>query len=121
MTTRLTAAAIAAFISFFPATYAFADFRQIAEKDEFLDAVTNRDLTRLGVRLTVTPSGDIRGRAFGKDVTGNWRWEGNYFCRELYYGSDPLEPNCQLVARNGDTLRFVSDRGDGRSADLNLE
>ena len=121
MTTRLKAAALAAIISLFPASYALADFQQIAEKDDFLDAVSDRDLTRLGVRLTVTPGGDIRGRAFGRDVTGNWRWEGNYFCRELYFGSDPLEPNCQLVARNGDTLRFVSDRGQGRSADLNLD
>lgn len=95
-------------------------FRPVTSRSEFLDLVSGRALTRLGVRLSVLPDGKIEGRAFGFNVSGEWRWQDGFFCRAMRAGSETIPDNCQQVLRNGDTLRFVSDRGTGAFADLRL-
>ncbi len=96
-------------------------FQTVTERDNFVSALSGKQLTRLGIKLDVLPTGEIRGRAFGTPVKGAWRWDGGYFCRDLYYGERDLGPNCQQVKINGDTVRFISDQGDGDFADLKLE
>jgi len=98
-----------------------AEFSPVTERAQFVSLIENRDLTRFGISLQVTTDGDIKGRAFGRDVRGAWKWSGDYFCRNLYWGSMELGSNCQAVRRNGGTLRFISDQGAGRQADLYLE
>ncbi|WP_101067518.1 dihydrodipicolinate reductase [Roseovarius salinarum] len=95
-------------------------FDKVDDRDRFISLVDGRKLTRFGIRLAVTPDGEIAGRAFGRDVSGAWRWRSGYFCRSLYWGSTDLGPNCQAVKVQGRTLRFISDRGQGQSADLRL-
>ena len=105
----------------FSAPMALADdFAQVTDEEQFVRLIAGKALTRLGIRLEVDPSGGIRGKAFGRDVTGEWDWNGGYFCRDLNYGDDPLEFNCQMVKVKGNTLRFISDRGEGIYADLRL-
>ena len=100
---------------------AWADFQRVQQRESFVSLVDGRDLTRLGIRLTVTNDGRIKGSAFGRDVTGDWRWNRGYFCRDLYLGGDLLDgDNCQTVEVSGETLRFTSDRGRGDSASLRL-
>jgi len=96
------------------------NFDQVPEKSTFLSLVDGRKLTRFGIKLDVTRDGRIEGRAFGRDVTGAWRWQSGYFCRDLYWGQTDLGPNCQAVKVQGRTLRFISDRGTGQFADLQL-
>jgi len=96
------------------------EFEPVTDRGRFLNLVDGKTLTRLGIKLDVLPSGQIAGRAFGRPVTGAWRWAGGYFCRDLYYGDRDLGPNCQLVKVRGRTLRFIADRGAGQYADLNL-
>lgn len=96
-------------------------FETVTSRDRFVQLVTGRDLTRFAITLGVSPSGEIGGRAFGSQVTGNWNWQGQFFCRTMRWGSKQLDPNCQMVRISGDTIRFISDRGEGRSADLTLE
>ncbi|WP_238381032.1 dihydrodipicolinate reductase [Alkalilacustris brevis] len=99
---------------------AASEFRQVSERETFLRLVEGRELRRFGIRLEVTPDGEIRGRAFGYTVTGAWDWEGGYFCRDMAYGRNPVGYNCQAVLLRGDTLRFISDQGQGEFADLRL-
>jgi hypothetical protein len=96
------------------------EFRAVQSLDRFVALTNGRDLRRFGIRVQVTPDGQIEGRAFGSPVTGAWTWDSGYFCRDLYWGGDDLGYNCQLVEENGDTLRFTSDRGAGMFADLTL-
>ncbi|MBL4916956.1 dihydrodipicolinate reductase [Szabonella alba] len=121
--TRLFGAAILSFLCALSVPVsAFADgFSDVRGKQEFLGLVNGKALTRLGISLNVTPNGQIEGRAFGQPVTGAWRWSDGLFCRDLYFGSRDLGANCQLVQRNGDTLRFISDAGRGQFADLRLK
>jgi len=102
------------------ASPAFADYVKITERAAFEQLVRTNTLGRMGIELTVTPGGEITGRAFGQPVRGQWSWEGDYFCRDLEWGDTDFGYNCQEVARNGDALRFTSDKGTGRSANLYL-
>lgn len=97
------------------------EFSVVGSADRFVSLVNGRELRRLGIRLTVTAEGQIIGRAFGAPVTGEWTWQGGYFCRDLFWNGDDLGYNCQLVQESGDTLRFTSDQGAGMSADLTLQ
>jgi hypothetical protein len=115
---RLTALACIAALGCGPA---FAEnFDQIDDKSRFLSVVANKNLTRFGINVTVTPSGQIQGKAFGRPVTGAWQWRSGYFCRDLYWGQRDLGANCQAVRVQGSTVRFISDQGQGEYADLNL-
>ena len=97
---------------------ALAEFAPIKTKSEFVQKVTGKDLTMLGIRLKVDPDGEIRGKAMGWDVSGSWKWSEGYFCRSLNWGGDDIGYNCQAVSSNGSKVRFQSDRGTGQSADL---
>lgn len=96
-------------------------FRVVDDGTRFVLLIEGRELRRFGIALTVSPQGEIAGRAFGAPVRGEWRWEGGYFCRDLFWNETDLGYNCQLVQQNGDTLRFTSDQGAGMFADLRLE
>lgn len=104
-----------------PAAPALADYEPIRDRTEFVGVVTQGELTRMGIRLKVTPEGEIVGSAFGRDVSGSWTWEGDYFCRDLFWGDRAFGYNCQEVARDGRSLRFTSDKGTGDSASLRLQ
>ena len=69
----------------------------------------------------MSPDGDIRGRALGGPVNGDWRWQDGYFCRDLVWGERDLGPNCQMVEVKGNRIRFTSDFGRGDSADFRIE
>ncbi len=96
------------------------EFRAVTDESEFRELTAGRELRRFGIRLEVLPQGDIVGRGFGYQVTGDWQWGESFFCREMAYGSNAISHNCQLVAINGDTIRFISDRGEGEHADFRL-
>lgn len=112
----LPALAIAAALG--SAATASEGFTPVTDRDEFLELVEGRTLTRLGVRLEVLPDGRIGGRAFGLPVSGQWRWEEGYFCRVMVAGSETIPEDCQAVLRRDDRLRFVAERGAGIHADL---
>ena len=95
-------------------------FDPVQQRDSFVSLIQGRELTRFGISLTVTSDGRIDGRAFGRDVRGAWQWKSGYFCRDLYWGSINLGSNCQEVKIQGRTVRFISDQGEGRYADLRL-
>ena len=96
------------------------DFDRIESRDEFVQVVTGRALTRFGITLNVSAEGAIEGRAFGRPVTGAWRWDGGFFCRDLAFGDESLGPNCQVVEKRGEVVRFTADEGRGDYADLRL-
>ncbi|MDO5756578.1 MAG: dihydrodipicolinate reductase [Rhodobacterales bacterium] len=95
-------------------------FAAVENRAAFVQIISGRDLRRLGINVSVTPQGQISGRAFGYPVSGTWQWQGSYFCRDLHWGADHLGSNCQTVRISGDTIRFTADRGTGQSADLTL-
>lgn len=102
------------------------EFMPIPDQSAFLSTVVGKDLRLKGygpiiVRLKVLPDGEIKGRGLGWDVTGEWRWQDGFFCRDLNWGGSDLGQNCQAVLVQGQTVRFVSDAGKGDYADFALQ
>lgn len=120
MPSRLLAIVLAAGLSQ-AAPAAAEDFQTITDETSFVSLIEGRALTMLGIRLSVLPSGQIEGSAFGRAVTGAWQWADGFFCRDLFWGERDLGPNCQMVKTDGRALRFISDRGQGQYADLRLD
>ena len=114
-------ATLAALAMFTSSVTAAEEFAPVIEETEFVSLINGKDLKRFAIKLTVTPDGQITGRGFGRDVSGDWTWTGGYFCRDLFWGETDLGFNCQQVLRNGETLRFIENKGEGRYADLRLE
>jgi hypothetical protein len=96
------------------------EFTIVPDRRAFLGVVSGKTLTRFGIQLDVRQDGKITGDAFGQSVTGAWTWANGLFCRDLSWGNRDLGPNCQIVKVDRDTIRFISDRGNGRSADMRL-
>ena len=96
------------------------EFQRVENRDQFVQIISKGKLNRFGMTLVVQPDGRIGGRAFGRDVKGQWQWRDGYFCRELYWGKDALGYNCQEVRVKGGKIRFTSDRGAGDFADFRL-
>ena len=120
--TPVTLPALAA--AFTLATLPAQAFERITDAQAFSHLLEGRALTRFGIRLEVstdaTASGRITGRGFGYPVTGAWRWDQGFFCRDLDWGGSDLGFNCQAVLLDGATVRFVSDQGQGEHADFRL-
>jgi hypothetical protein len=95
-------------------------YARVTDRGQFVSVVQGKTLKSLGVSLVVTPSGEIGGRAFGRDVTGAWTWDGGFFCRTMQAGDRSFARNCQQVLLDGDRLRFIADRGAGDVADLRI-
>jgi len=95
-------------------------FDKIKSKSDFMNVVQGKSLTMIGISVNVQPDGVIGGKAYGRAVKGEWRWSDGYFCRDLFWGEMDLGPNCQEVRVQGDTVRFQSDKGTGRYADLRI-
>lgn len=99
---------------------ALAEFAKVTDRDQFVQVVQGKTLSRTLVSLQVSPDGAISGKGAAWEVEGKWNWQDGYFCRDLYWGGDALGYNCQEVTLNGNRIRFTSDRGAGDSADFRL-
>jgi hypothetical protein len=95
-------------------------FEAVTDRSTFLAIVQGKRLTGNGVGLVVSDGGAITGRAFGFKVTGDWTWEGTFFCRTLDSAIRSFPRNCQTVAVQGDVVRFQADQGTGDVADLTI-
>lgn len=98
-------------------------YAPIKDLPTFLELVEGRDL-RIGLydlTLNLSADGQVTGSALGWGITGSWRWDDGYFCREMDWSGYAIEDNCQLVELIGaDKLRFTTDRGAGDSASFKL-
>ena len=99
-------------------------FRPVHDVQEFLSLTQGRDLrlATFAISLQIVPDGRIEGRAMGRPVSGQWRWQDGYFCRKMVWGERPIAYNCQLVEALGQgVLRFTVNRGAGQSAQFWLD
>ncbi|ASM73700.1 MULTISPECIES: dihydrodipicolinate reductase [Roseobacteraceae] len=92
----------------------------VTSQSDFIRLVSGKTLTRPLIRIEVRADGRITGTGAAWEVTGTWNWQGNYFCRDLYWGGDPLGYNCQEVRFEGGRIRFTSDKGRGDTAAFRL-
>ncbi|MEP2640856.1 dihydrodipicolinate reductase [Roseobacter sp.] len=99
---------------------ASAEFAKVASQQEFISLIEGKELRRPLVKIEVLSGGEISGTGAAWPVTGNWTWSDGYFCRDLFWGGDPLGYNCQEVMAADGRIRFTSDRGAGPSAEFRM-
>lgn len=98
-----------------------AELVKVDDQEKFVTLVAGKTLTRPLIQINVTTDGRIEGRGARWDVEGTWSWKDGYFCRDLFWGGDPLGYNCQEVQATADgRIKFTSDRGAGDSAFFRL-
>jgi hypothetical protein len=102
---------------------AVANYVPVTDEEIFLSLVQGKELRHrfYGISLNVLANGQVIGNAIGWGIEGTWSWQDGYFCRELFWGGDPIPYNCQLVEINDDLIRFTVDQGAGRSAAFRLQ
>lgn len=106
-----------------PCAAAAQGFIPITNKSAFLEQVVDRPL-KLGLfdlLITVKSDGTITGSALGWEVTGDWAWQDDLFCRKMNWGGMDIDYNCQLVEIDKKKVRFTSDGGQGRAASFTLD
>jgi hypothetical protein len=99
------------------------DFVPILEKSDFVARIADREL-HIGLfdlELIVKSDGSITGTALGWEVTGDWTWQDNLFCRNMDWGGMEINYNCQLVEIDDKKVRFTADGGQGRAASFTLD
>ena len=74
----------------FPLIAAAQTNEWIKEEDRFINLIDGKKLKRFLIELSVQTDGTITGMGAGTDVTGNWNWQDNYFCRNLSWGNRDL-------------------------------
>lgn len=97
-----------------------AAFERVGDSRAFETRVVGRNLTRTGIRLQVLPDGRITGRGLAWAVTGDWAWQDRYFCRTMDWSGYEIAYNCMAVLADGESVRFIADRGTGDSADFRI-
>lgn len=100
------------------------DYVPIKERDAFLSLIEGRALRvpLYGLTLNLTPDGQITGKALGWGISGTWRWEDGFFCRDMDWSGMEIPYNCQLVEAKGESaVRFTVDKGVGESASFRLQ
>lgn len=100
---------------------AFADLAKVQDESQFKQLVAGKTLSRPLIRIQVSEDGQISGSGARWAVTGNWTWRDGYFCRDLFWGGDPLGYNCQEVSFREGRVRFTSDKGAGDSAEFRVK
>ena len=116
---RATLFVLSAIVAF-ASSPALAEFSVVEDQSDFVEIVEGKALKRPFVKVELSAEGAISGYGATWPVTGAWTWEDGYFCRDLFWGGDPLGYNCQQVETAGDRIRFTSDRGAGPSAEFRL-
>ena len=69
---------------------------------------------------TLTGTYRLKGNRKG-ELTGNWTWEGEYYCRSGMLGEDELPRDCQVVIVEGKNVTFIRGEGKGQKTTHTIE
>ena len=68
-------------------------FIKFSSTSELSSGEIEKKLKRFLISLSVGSDGKIKGSAAGRNVTGNWDWIDEFFCRTLLWGKRELKYN----------------------------
>ena len=63
----------------------------------------------------------MRGYFKGRFVSGEWSWEGEYYCRDVAIGTRDLGRDCQVVTASANRISYTRNRGSGQTSTFELE
>ncbi|MDP5217467.1 hypothetical protein Q5Y75_09585 [Ruegeria sp. 2205SS24-7] len=87
---------------------------EIKKEKQFLEEVAGRKLVMGHSWVRIAPEGSVSGRGpKGGEITGNWQWDGRYYCRDITIDAVPLAQDCQTVSVRGNVVTFTHKKGKG--------
>lgn len=93
----------------------------ITTEKEFRTYVAGKKATSQSGYATSHEDGSITGNFNGQDLTGNWTWEGEYYCRTVMLGDKDLGHDCQVVVVSDDKVTFIRNKGEGNRGNYRIE
>ena len=69
-----------------------------------------------GLLFTLHSDGHLTGQAGGAAFSGQWSWQGGYFCRDLGDG----QQDCELIETDGARLRYTRNKGAGEVVTVSI-
>ena len=95
--------------------------RRILTEEEFRRLVEDRKQNAGWGYVINRKDGSIRGFYKGEFVSGEWSWEGEYYCRDVAIGTRDLGHDCQVVAVSGNRIAYTRKKGSGQTSSFELE
>ncbi|CUH63301.1 hypothetical protein TG4357_00590 [Thalassovita gelatinovora] len=114
-----TSVFIAAFLCTLP-TFA-SGFSTLNTRDSFLQMVEGRKLRQFLVWIRFDDLGQIKGRAWGRPVLGNWYWQDEKLCQRMFWGTADKGKSCVKVRIGAERVLFIPDKGGGQIEEYILD
>ncbi|MDE0057104.1 MAG: hypothetical protein OXP07_03195 [Defluviicoccus sp.] len=92
-----------------------ADLR-IATEQEFRTKAAGKRLVSESGWVDVGKDGSLMGEFGGRELTGKWYWEDEYYCRTVQLGDRDFGHDCQVVLVTEDGMVFHRGKGEGRKS-----
>ncbi|MCY4549333.1 MAG: hypothetical protein OXC28_13290 [Defluviicoccus sp.] len=111
---RLAAAALIGLSASLPIQQASAADGRITTEQEFRAKAAGKKLVSESGWVDVGKDGSLMGEFGGRELTGKWYWEDQYYCRSVQLGGRDLGHDCQVVRVTEDGMVFHRGKGEGK-------
>lgn len=102
-------------------TTATADFKRIKTEKQMRQLVVGKKLVTGNGYSFVNADGTLTGKFSGKKFSGNWIWNGRFWCRNGVLGGKEIGSDCQVWEIDGNKLRYTRKKGKGDAVVATLE
>jgi hypothetical protein len=94
---------------------------KISTKQAFLEKVAGRKHVNGSAWVIVSADGTVEGVGpKGGPISGDWSWEGDFYCRTIVFDGEPMLKDYQAVSLDGNTVTYTRDKGTGVSLSWTL-
>lgn len=95
---------------------------EITTKAQFLEQIAGRKLVQEDSWVVLTADGKVNGQGPAKgEITGTWVWNETYYCRDITVDGVTFPHDCETVTRDGDTVTFTHEKGEGIEVSWTIE
>ena len=95
--------------------------RRITTEQEYRDAVVGKKFGNKHGYFVVHEDGTFTGKFDSKKMTGEWTWEGEFFCRSGKLGTRKIKRDCQAIFLEGDAMTGHRKKGKGKKVTYRLQ
>ena len=92
-----------------------SSWKRVTTRDMFCRLFADRELSQGSLRFTIHSDGMMTGTVDGLVLSGNWTWEGGYFCRRAHLAEEDLGTDCEIIESDGHRMRYFPSKGEGKA------
>ena len=95
--------------------------KKLTTEKEFREMVAGKRMANKHGYGIAHRDGTITGTFAGKNMTGTWSWEDQYYCRTAKLGKKKYGHNCSVVTVSGNKVILKGSKGMGKKRTYRLE